>query len=206
MADQSTYIKLDRNILRWRWWNKSKTLHVFLFLLLNANVSDHDFENEIIHRGQCVTSLASIVKSTGLTIREVRTAISTLKKTGEVTSRSTNRYQVITIVNYDKYQENRQTKRQANGQPSDKQATSKRQQYKNNKNDKNEKNKRPPKSPKGDNPPSEVPERGTDAFRRKSHLLLKQDEGTVDDIPMVYRDGTYQSFTSFADYWKWRNQ
>ena len=49
-------------------------------------------------------------------------------------------------------------------------------------------------------------ERGTDEFRNRSHLLLKQEEGTVDDIPTVYRDGTYQEFDNFADYWRWRNQ
>ena len=64
---------------------------------------------------------------------------------------------------------------------------------------------KPPKSPKGDYAPSE-PKRGTDEFRNISHLKLKPEEGTVDDIPMVYRDGTYQSFTNFTDYWRWRNQ
>ena len=203
VAEQSTYIKLDRNILRWRWWQKSKTLHVFLFLLLNANIADHEFEQETIHRGQTVASLGSIVKSTGLTIREVRTAISTLKKTGEVTSRANNKYQVFTIVNYDKYQDNRQAERQANRQSSDKQATSKRQHYKNNKNIKNEKNIK--ESLRSDSPYGDL-RRGTDAFKAKSHLLLKPDEGTVDDIPTVYRDGTYQAFDNFAEYWRWRNQ
>ena len=205
MADQSTYIKLDRNMKRWKWFKNKNTLIVFLVLLFDANVTDHEFEGEIIHRGQVATSLQTLVMSTGLTVREVRTAILHLKMTGEVTSRSTNRYQVITIVNYDKYQESRQAKRQINGQSSDKQATGKRQQYKNDKNVKNEKN-IPPKSPKGDFPPSGSPERGTDAFRAKAHLLLQPDEGTVDDIPTVYRDGTYQSFDNFADYWRWRNQ
>ena len=200
MAEQSTYIKLDRNILRWRWWQRSKVLHVFLFLLLNANVADHEFEQAIIHRGQVATSLGSIVKSTGLTIREVRTAISTLKKTGEVTSKSNNRYQVFTIVNYDRYQDNRQAKRQTNGQPSDKQATSKRQQYKNNKNDNNEKNNKGRFAPTS---PSETPERGTDAFRNMSHLLLKPEEGTVDDIPVRYRE---MCDNNFETYWRYRNQ
>ena len=139
MAEQSTYIKLDRNIERWRWFKNKNTLIVFLWLLLNANVSDHEFEHEIIHRGQVATSLRNVGMTTGLTIREVRTAFLHLKSTGEVTSRSCNRYQVITIVNYDKYQDKRQAKSQTNGQPSDKQATSKRQQYKNDKNEKNEK-------------------------------------------------------------------
>ena len=203
MAEQSTFIKLDRNIERWRWFKNKNTLIVFLWLLLNANVADHEFEHEIIHRGQVATSLKNVGMTTGLTIREVRTAFLHLKSTGEVTSRSCNRYQVITIVNYDKYQENRQAKRQTNGQSSDKQATSKRQQYKKYKNDKNEKNnngRSAPVSPYGDL------KRGTDGFRAKSHLLLKRDEGTVDDIPMTYRDGTYQRFDNFQDYYDWRNQ
>lgn len=202
MAEQSTYIKLDRNIERWRWFKNKNTLIVFLWLLLNANVTEHEFEHEMIHRGEVATSLRNVAMTTGLTIREVRTAFLHLKSTGEVTSRSCNRYQVISIVNYDKYQDNRQAERQTNRHPSDKQATSKRQQYKNDKNDKNEKN-IPPKSPKGGQSPSgEEPVRGTDLFRNKSHLLLTAEEGTVDDIPVGYRD----MFDSFAAYWRYRNQ
>ena len=202
MAEKSTYIKLDRYMVRWRWWKTHNTLVVFLWLLLEANVSDHEFEKEMIHRGEVATSLQSIGNSTGLSIREVRTAISHLKSTGEVTSRTRPHYQVISIVNYAKYQDVPTDKTAVNRQADDKQTTSKRQQYKNGKNGKNT----PPKSPKGGLDPSGVPERGTDAFRVKSHLLLKPDEGTVDDIPTAYRDGTYGEFTDFAKYWRSRNR
>ena len=198
MAEKSTFIKLD--ILRWRWFKNSNIFHVFLFLLLNANVEDHEFENDIIHRGEVVTSLASIEKSTGLTTSQIRNIISTLKKTGEITSRYTNRYRVITIVNYDRYQEKRQAKRQAKEQSTDKQATSKRQQYKNIKNIKNEKNIKGRSAPDS---PSGFPERGTDAFRNQSHLLLKPEEGTADDIPVRYRELCNNDFKT---YWRYRNQ
>ena len=168
MADQSTFIKLDRNILRWRWFQKSNVLQVFLFLLLSANVEDHEFEHEIIHRGEVVTSLASIGKSTGLQTSQIRNIISTLKKTGEITSRYTNRYRVITIVNYDKYQDKRQSKRQSNLKSTDSQPTIKRQQYKNIKNDKNEKNigRSAPGSPTG-----EIPEMYKDQFSSLEEYL-----------------------------------
>jgi len=188
MAEQTTYIKIDRNLKRWRWFKNKNTLIVFLTLLLDANVVDHEFEGEIIHRGEVATSLATLCMSTSLTIREVRTAISHLKTTGEVTSRSCNRYQVITIVNYDKYQDNRQAERQTKRQASDKQATSKRQQYKNDKNDKNEKN-IPPKSPTGGLPSSKGE-------------MKPRDEGTVSDIPMRYR----KDYKTYADYYDARNQ
>lgn len=202
MAEQSTFIKLDRNILRWRWWSNANTLHVFLFLLLNANITDHEFEHEIIHRGQVVTSLASIGKSTNLTIQETRTAILHLKSTGEITSRRCSKYQVITIVNYSQYQGIQQTKQHNRQQSINNQSTINQQQLKNNKNEKNGKKNIPPKSPKGGLPPSGDPKRGTDEFRNKSHLLLKPEEGTVDDIPKRYRD----VFDNFADYWRSRNQ
>ena len=91
----------------------------------------------------------------------------------------------------------RQTKRQS----IDKQMTSKRQQYKNGKNGKNGKN-TPPKSPKGGLDPSGVPERGTAAFKAKSHILLKPDEGTLDDIPDIY----HGMFKTFEEYVRYRNR
>lgn len=202
MAEQSTYIKIDRNLKRWRWFRNRNTLQVFLLLLMDANIVDHEFEHEIIHRGEVATSLRTLCMSTGLSIREIRTAISHLKSTGEVTSRSCNRYQVFTIVNYDKYQDKRQAKGQADRQASDKQATSKRQQYKNIKNDKNGKNIIPPKSPKGDLTPSG--EKQWDNLHAET--MMPRDMGTYDDIPSVYRDGTYQSFKTWEEYWDWSNQ
>lgn len=202
MAEQSTFIKLDRNISRWRWWHNHNTLVVFLCLLITANVTDHEFEHEIIHRGEVATSIKNIANMANLTFQQTRTAFLHLKSTGEITSRSCNRYQVITIVNYDKYQENQQAKQQTNQHSINKQSTSKQQQYKNIKNDKNEKN-NTPLPPKGGKSPSGNPKRGTDAFRNKSHLLLKPDEGTGDDIPVRYRE---MFGDDFAAYWGYRNQ
>ena len=210
MAEQSTFIKIDRNILRWRWWKNHNTLIVFLWLLLNANVVDREFEHEVIKRGQVATSIKSIANANSLTTQQVRTSILHLKSTGEITIKSTNRYQVITISNYESYQNkttNKTTKTSTGNQQTDnKQITNNQQQYKNIKNIKNERKNKPPKSPTGGQSPFGEFKRGTDEFRNRSHLLLKRDEGTVDDIPMVYRDGTYQSFKSFQEYYDWRNQ
>ena len=123
MAEQSTFIKIDRNLKRWRWFTNKNTLLVFLTLLLDANVTDHEFEGEIIHRGEVATSLTSIAKSTNLTIQEVRTGILHLKSTGEITSRRCSKYQVITIVNYKQYQDIQQGKRHNRQQSINNQST-----------------------------------------------------------------------------------
>ena len=201
MAEKTTYIRLDRNIINWKWWYDHNTLIVFLFLLIRANIHDNGFSGQIIRRGQVCTSLPSLSNSTGLTIQQVRTAIKHLKSTGEITSKAFSKYQVITIVNYDKYQD-LTGKKPYNQQAANSHVTGKQQHIE--KKEKEEKERRKGRSAPS-SPPGE-PKRGTDAFRAKSHLLLKPDEGTVDDIPTAYRDGTYGEFADFAKYWRSRNR
>lgn len=104
MAEKSTFIKLDRNIIKWRWYQNANTMRVFLHLLITANVADHDFETITVHRGQRIISYGKLGKELKMTSREVRTAIEHLKTTNELTSLSTPQYTIITILNYDRYQ------------------------------------------------------------------------------------------------------
>lgn len=137
--DKSTFIKLDRNILEWRWYKDVNTFKVFVHLLIKANVKPHDFERVTIGRGELATSYPSLAAETGLSIRNVRTALEHLKETGEVTVNRHPKFQVISIPKYDYYQTQLTGNRQSNWQSSDSQPTGNRQQYKNDKNDKNEK-------------------------------------------------------------------
>ena len=116
----SDYIKLYRSLLDWEWYKKTNTKVLFIHMLLKANWKDRKFEGEIIPRGSLVTSLAKLSEETGLTTREVRTAILHLEKSEEVTSKRQAKYSVFTIKNYELYQ------------VSDKQATNKRQASDNN--------------------------------------------------------------------------
>lgn len=139
------WIKLHRKIIDWEWFTCSATFHLFVYLLIKANTEDKRWKGMIIKRGQHVTSVATICEETGLTTRQVRTSLERLKATNEVTSKTTNRFTLITICKYESYQltegNERQTERQAKRQTRDKQETNKRQQLKNirNKEDKNKK-------------------------------------------------------------------
>lgn len=127
MRDKTSYIKLDRNILTWGWFKDTNTFKLFVYLLLVANVKDHEFLGVTIYRGELATSLKSLAIATGLTERNVRTALSHLKATGEVTVHRHPKFTVISIPRYDYYQNNRQAERQS----TDSRATGDRQQYKN---------------------------------------------------------------------------
>lgn len=139
MASRSTFIKIDRNITRWRWYKDANTLQLFLHLIIHANVTDHDFEQITVRRGQLVTSYPSLADSLNLSIRNVRTALDHLKSTGEVTVDRHPKYSLITVVNYDLYQSTPTGKTAGSRHSTDSQAAGNRQQYKNIKNYKNEK-------------------------------------------------------------------
>ena len=98
------FITLHRQILDWEWYKNINTKVLFLHLLLKANYKDLSFEGHKILRGQLVTSLPSLSSELGLSIHQIRVSLDKLIMTGEVASKSYNRYRVITIVKYDEYQ------------------------------------------------------------------------------------------------------
>ena len=133
MAKRRTFIKLDRNILQWRWYKNANTMRVFLHLILTANVYDCAFDKIIIHRGELVTSYERLSQELGLSNQQIRTTIQHLKSTGELTVKRYPKYQVISIVNYALYQDKATVKTPVNQRANNNQITVNQQQYKNNK-------------------------------------------------------------------------
>lgn len=144
MNKAAGFITIHRQILDWEWYKNVNTVCLFIHLLLTANFVDGRFEGKTIKRGQLVTSLTSLAIGTGLSVQEVRTALSHLKSTGEITDESCSKYRVITIVKYDDYQtqtdlstsDQQATNKQSTGnqQAINKQSTGDQQQYNNNNN------------------------------------------------------------------------
>jgi len=127
MGKRTTFITLDRAIMTWRWYQDANTVRLWIHILLKANTKDADFESITVHRGQLVTSYQSLSKELGISVRSARTALNHLKMTGEVTVKTFPKYSVITVLNYEYYQKNRQGERQA----TDRQATGNRHQSNN---------------------------------------------------------------------------
>ena len=100
------YIKLFRSMTSWEWYQDANTTRVFLHLLLNANWEDSRYRGYEIPRGSVVTGLHSLSESLGISVKSVRTALKHLKSTGEVTIKTTNRFSIVTIANWEKFQGN----------------------------------------------------------------------------------------------------
>ena len=131
MAEKTTFVKIDRNIIRWGWFSDANTLQVFLYLIVLANIEDNKFRDVIVHRGELFTSVQSISLGTGRTIQEVKTALKHLISTNEITSKAYSFGQLISIVSYDAYQSKLTSKLTSKQTASKEQANSEQPQLKN---------------------------------------------------------------------------
>jgi|11_taG_2_1085331.scaffolds.fasta_scaffold07342_4 hypothetical protein len=150
------WIKLHRQIVEWEWYTDANTFRVFMHLLLNANHKEKRYKGILIKKGQLLTGRKSLALALDLSERQVRTALTKLKKSGEIDQekarKTTKSGSIITICNYASYQSEKTKSDQHNDQHNDQEATSKRpandqqattnKNVKNNKNNKNEKNER----------------------------------------------------------------
>lgn len=124
------FIKLYEQITKWGWYQNGNTFRLFIHLLLKANYDDSVFEGVQIHRGQVVTSLSRLSKELNLSQREIRTAITHLISTKEVTTLSMSKFTVFTVVKYDDFQKATGLST-SDRQATDKRATSDRQHNRN---------------------------------------------------------------------------
>lgn len=196
MAEASTFIKLDRNIKKWRWYKDANTMRVFIHLLIGANIEAHDFMKTKIKRGEMATSYKSISESVGITVSQTRTAIDHLKLTGEIAVKQYPKFQVISILNYNKYQD----KPQGKSQSSRSQAAVKSQQSKKDISkdiSKNEKNKgAPPASPLS----------GEQAPAIGSGDCMITLDGINHRFPPVWYELAEKAGKTIEDYVNWRHQ
>lgn len=111
------WIKIHRKLIDWEWYKDVNTFKLFMHLLLKANIETKKWQGLTINRGQLITSLKNLSHETGLTEKEVRTALSKLEKTKEVGKQSSSVNTTLTMLNYDLYQ--------SMGKPTDKQGANK---------------------------------------------------------------------------------
>ena len=118
------WIKIHRGLLDWEWYSDTNCVRLALHLLLKANFQTRRWRGITVERGQLVTSRAALARETGLSEREVRTAVSKLERSDFLTCRATSSYTVVTICNYERYQSTDSTERPAVGPADDRAKTS----------------------------------------------------------------------------------
>ena len=146
MQGLNGFIKIHRKLIQWGWYQDNVVKGVFLHILLTANFKPQPWQGIVIERGQLVTSYGHLANDLGFTVQQVRTALNKLKSTQEITIKTTNKYSLITIANWEEYQDSSEVATSTSTQcitneqqTNNNQITINQQQRKNDKNDKNEK-------------------------------------------------------------------
>jgi biotin operon repressor len=150
------FVKIHRRMMMWEWYTDHITKSVFLHLIISANYEDGRFRGHEVKRGQVVTGRKELADKLSLTQQNIRTALDKLKSTSEITIKSTNRFSIITVVNYNTYNDvqpgiNHQISQPVNQQSTNSQPTVN-QQLTTSKNIRKKERKKDntPKPPKGD--------------------------------------------------------
>lgn len=113
------WISLHRKFLEWEWYDDINTKLLFIHLLLKANHKEKNWKGITIPKGSFLTGRKQLAIETKLTEQQIRTSLKKLKSTNEIAIKTTNLYSLVSINNWDRYQENNQqkTKRVTKKQP-----------------------------------------------------------------------------------------
>lgn len=99
------WIKLHRAITQWEWIEDPNTLSVWINLLLRANFHVSRFRGIEVKPGQIIISRRKLADYCGISEKSVRTSLTRLKTANQVAIESANRFSLITIINWDTYQQ-----------------------------------------------------------------------------------------------------
>lgn len=136
-AKDGGWIKLYRKLL-FNGWIKNHKLFIFwIYCLLEASHRVHKVilgsQQVTLQPGQFVFGREKAAQDTGLSPQSIRTCVHNLATLGNITIESTNKYSVITVVNWERYQGSvyESTSKATNYQPATNQQST---TYKNRKN------------------------------------------------------------------------
>ena len=104
-TSNNSWIKMYRSFLDWEWYPDTNCVRLALHFILKANYQPKKWQGTVIDRGQLVTSRGQLAEETGLSPMQVRTTLDKLQRTGFLTKCTTSKYTIVTICNYDYYQQ-----------------------------------------------------------------------------------------------------
>ena len=110
---------MHRKLLKWGWYGDHATCRLFMHLLLKANHSVGIHMGVTVNAGQHKTGRKVLAHDTGLSEQQIRTSLNKLKSTSDITINAHSKYSMITITNWDNYQQfdGPSTSKATNNQP-----------------------------------------------------------------------------------------
>ena len=121
MDDSGGFFKVYRKAQHSAFWTKKPYVNyrgLWLTMLMMTNWKEGFFDGHTIKVGQFATSIESLSKACGLSIKQVRNVVDTMKELGMVTVENVaNRFSLVTICNWGTYNGEESRRGQTKGKP-----------------------------------------------------------------------------------------
>lgn len=104
MNTDNSWIKLPRMFMNWQWYQNTNMVHLYLYLLLNANIENKLYFGISIQRGECLVSLSTLSRDTGISRDSLKRYLKKLKDTKEISYKKLSKGRIIVLLNFDKFQ------------------------------------------------------------------------------------------------------
>lgn len=88
----------------WCWRGNMNKNYLMMFLLVNANFKSERFEKIIVERGQYIFSYDGLSRDCGMPLQTLRTTLKDLVETNQIAIKSTRKWSLLTICEYDSWQ------------------------------------------------------------------------------------------------------
>lgn len=109
------FIKLDRSLLEWEWYDSISMRVLWLHILLSCNYKDKKWHGYEVPAGSFITSVSHLSEGTGLARNTVKKCLDRLIETGEITKEiRPSKHTQITVKNWSKYQAKDKSNAQSN--------------------------------------------------------------------------------------------
>ena len=117
------YVKLYRSILESGVWADEWLLKLWIWCLLRANYAARPWKEMVIERGQFVTGRDSAAEALGVHPSRIYRGLAALERMGNISLESNNKNTIVTVVNYESYQNANGDERTTSEQPANNQRT-----------------------------------------------------------------------------------
>ena len=98
------WLKLYRRLRDWEWYGVPNMVAVWVHILICACAEEKEWKGVKVPKGSLIFGREKMADEIGISVQQLRTCLSNLQKTGEITIKTTNKFSVLTVSKYDEYQ------------------------------------------------------------------------------------------------------
>ena len=113
------WVKMKKRITEWEMYSDPVARGIFMHLILTCNYKPSTYKGYKIGIGQAVTGRKQLSLDLGFTEHQIKRGLKSLKDTNEITIQATNKFSIITVVNWEFEQGKSKTKVQRDNQRED---------------------------------------------------------------------------------------